>query len=137
MKMTQTSRLLKAVGIWLIILLMAIVNAGIRELLLVPVIGAELALPASGVLLTALILLIAWLSLPWLRPETSRASFAIGAVWFVLTLVFELLLGYFVSGKSWSEVLQVFDVTQGNLFALALVMTFAAPWLSAKIRRLF
>lgn len=131
----MTGLLLKAIAIWLVILFMAIVSAVIREKLLTPCIGSELALPAGGLLLSVIVFLIAFISIPLFSSTETKAYITIGIAWFVLTLSFEFLLGRFVAGKPWLEVMHVFDVRKGNLFVLALLATLIAPWLSAKARR--
>lgn len=57
---------LKALSIWLAILLLAILNGLLREAVLVPLWGPVAGLVASGLLLSVLILLVAYLALPWL-----------------------------------------------------------------------
>jgi len=126
--------LLKALAIWAALVVMAIANAGIREKLLVPVIGPGAALPVSGLLLSTIILLVAYASLPLFGRTGGGMYVLVGVVWFVLTLAFELLFGHFVSGKTWQEVMQVFDIRKGDLFVIALSATLLAPWLAAKLR---
>lgn len=128
------SILLKATGIWMVIVVGAILNGLIREKIIVPLIGFELALPLSGVLLSVLVLLISYLLIPFLKSSEAITFVAIGLFWVILTLSFEFLFGYFVIGKSWRELIQVFYVCTGNLFVLVLAITAGAPWLSAKIR---
>lgn len=128
--------LFKAVAIWLVILVMAIINAGIREKILTPTIGSGLALPTSGLLLSIIVFLIAFVSTPFFGSMESKAYITIGVAWFALTLSFEFLFGHFVTGQAWLEIVQVFDVRKGNLFVVALLATLVAPWLSAKARGL-
>ena len=56
--------ILKAIGIWLVLLVTAIGNAVFRDKWLVPAIGSGAALPVSGLLLALLILLAAFVSVP-------------------------------------------------------------------------
>lgn len=130
----MTSLLLKALVIWLVILVLAIANAVIREKLLVPAIGPELSLSVSGLLLSAIILLTVFMTIPWFSSTENKIYIVIGFSWLVLTLMFEFLFSHFVAGKPWYEIAEVFDITQGNLFVLALLTILIAPWLSAKIR---
>lgn len=48
----------KSIRIWLSFISLAIINAGIREKALTPLIGAEYSLPISGIMLIALIFLV-------------------------------------------------------------------------------
>jgi hypothetical protein len=126
----------KAALIWLLIVIMAIVNAAIREKLLAPIISSRIALPVSGMLLSVFVFLIAFLSIPFFSSTEGKSYIFIGVAWLVLTLLFEFLFGHFFVGKPWHEILQVFNIRKGDLFIVALLVTLIAPWLSAKLRGL-
>ena len=127
---------LKATGLWLLILLTAIGNGGIRQYLLEPALGPELALPLSGILLSLIIFALSWLAVPLLGRATSRNWLGIGLLWVILTLMFEYLFGYFIAGHSLQTIHGVFDLTGGNLFLLALLAAGLSPRLAAGLRGL-
>lgn len=56
--------ILKSLIIWFYFIPIAILNGGLREYVLVKTIGAEWALPVSGITLSVCIFLITWLLLP-------------------------------------------------------------------------
>ena len=126
----------KATAVWLILVIMAIGNAAIREKLLAPSLGSGLALPVSGLLLSMFIFIIAFASTPFFGFTERKQCILVGAVWFSLTLSFELLFGHFVAAKPWHEIMRVFNVRTGDLFTVALFSTLIAPWLTAKLRGL-
>ena len=128
--------ILKAIGIWLLLLFTAIGNAVFREKWLVPAIGSGAALPVSGLLLALLILLAAFVSVPVFNSSEGKIYGLVGVVWFALTLAFELFSGHFVMGKPWQEVMQVFSIRKGDLFVVALLSTLVSPWLAARMRGL-
>ena len=128
--------LIKTIGIWLILVIIAIVNAVLREKLITPMIGARNALPVSGLLLSFWILLVAYVSIPFWGFSEGKIFILVGTIWFALTLSFEFLFGHFVTGKSWQEILQVFNMLKGDLFIVVLLAALIAPWLTAKIRDL-
>jgi hypothetical protein len=132
----MVSLILKAIVLWFIIVILAIVNGAIREKLLTPAIGSEIALLLSGLLLSILILLVAFVTMPFFGSSESKTYIFIGAIWFLLTLSFEFLFGHFVVGKSWHEIIQVFNIKKGDLFTVALFASLISPWLSAKLRGL-
>jgi len=131
-----TIALLKGAVIWLLLVAVAIGNGIFRDAVLVRVSTPAVALPLSGILLSLLILLVAFLSMPLVAIRRARVYWCIGLLWVVLTLAFEFLFGHYVAGKSWSEVCQVFNVARGNLFLVALIVAGLAPWLAARARRL-
>lgn len=128
--------LLRAVGLWLVIVVAAIINGLFREWVLVPLVGPDLALPASGLLLCILVVGISIWLVSFLHTTQPRSLLLVGLFWVALTLAFELLFGHFVAGKSWQEIMLVFNVARGDLFVLVLLVTGIAPLLGAKARKL-
>ena len=86
--------ILKSLIIWLCFIPIAILNGGLREYVLAKAIGAEWALPVSGITLSVCIFLITWLLLPrMINSFTSKDGWLIGISWALLTIVFEFAAG--------------------------------------------
>lgn len=124
---------LKALAIWFAILMLAMANGFLREFVLIPRLGTPAALVLSGLLLSALILGVAYLSLPWLKPGSPIQYWLVGFGWLALTLVFEFSFGL-LQGKSWPVMLEAYSFKGGNLWPLVLAVTALAPYLAAKFR---
>jgi len=90
---------LKALVIWVGILVLAVANGVLRESVLVPEFGTSAALVLSGLLLSALIVGVAYFSLPWLNIGSPLVLCIVGVGWLVLTLAFEFSFGLW-QGKS-------------------------------------
>ena len=58
----------KAFALWLVILCGAVLNGVLREAALIPYLGKTAGLLVSGLSLSALILVVTYIALPWLRP---------------------------------------------------------------------
>ena len=56
-----------------------------------------------------------------------RAALRVGAVWLGLTIVFEFGFGRAVDGKSWSELLADYDVSEGRVWPLVLAWLSLGP----------
>ncbi|GAA3722287.1 hypothetical protein GCM10022421_33730 [Oceanisphaera sediminis] len=125
---------IKAFVLWLVILVLAIINGGLREALLMPVMSNALALPLSGILLSVLILAVACLTLPWLGRLNAAGYAAIGSGWLSLTLVFEFSFGYLIQDKSWPQLVEAYTFKDGNLWPIVLLVVASAPCVAAKIR---
>ncbi len=130
----MSSLFLKALGIWLIIVMAAMANGLFREKILASLFAAKVALALSGLLLSLLVLVVAFIFIPFLHIQQQGLYFAVGVLWVMLTLSFECLFGHFVLGKSWQEIMRVFNLRNGDLFIVVLLLTAAAPWLAAKAR---
>lgn len=124
---------LKVLVLWCVIVVLAVLNGALRDLLLVPALGSTPAYLISGLLLCTLIFLVALVALPWLGRHTSRQRLVIGMGWLFLTLVFEFSLGLF-QGKSWPEMLAAYRFHDGNLWPLVLLVTALAPWAMGRLR---
>jgi hypothetical protein len=62
----------RAVAIWLGILLLANLNGAIRELWLILTLGETAGRALSTLMLSALVLVVTWLAIGWIRPATPR-----------------------------------------------------------------
>lgn len=125
--------ILKGLAVWLGILVLAMANGVLRETVLLPWLGAPSALILSGVLLSALILAVAYASLPWLQLRQTWQRLAVGLGWLVLTLVFEFSFGLW-QGKSRAELLMPYTFKDGNLWPLVLAVTVLAPSIAARLK---
>lgn len=124
---------LKALAIWVGILVLAVANGALRESLLIPGLGTPAALVLSGLLLSALIIGVAYLSLPWLQISRPAQLGAVGLGWLALTLAFEFSFGLW-QGKSWPELLEAYTFRGGNIWPVVLAATTLAPYIAAKLR---
>ena len=114
----------------------AILNGLFREEVLIPELGSSKALLLSGIFLSLFVLVIIAVSIGIFGKHKSKEYFMIGGFWVIMTLIFELGLGFIVRGKSFEEVIQIFNVFRGNLFILVLITSFFALWITAKLRKI-
>jgi hypothetical protein len=124
--------ILKAAAIWLLILVLAVLNGGIREAVLVPGVGKPAALVFSGLLLSACIIAVAWILIPRLGRLDVAKSLQIGLLWLVLTLAFEFGFGRWIQGRPWHELLEAYAFKDGNIWPMVLVVTFFAPLVAVR-----
>ena len=129
--------IVRAVVIWFALLAVAVLNGTFRVAVLVPRLGDAAGHVVSTLMLCGLIALLSWAAIGWVHPATPAQAAAVGALWLVLTLVFEFGFGHFVAHKSWTELLADYDVLGGRIWPLVLVTTAAAPYLMGRLRGLF
>ena len=125
----------KSLTIWLVILFCAVANGALREGVLIPHLGKAPGFFLSGVLLSALILVITFLALPWRGAHRQAQLIGLGAFWLALTLVFEISFGRF-QGKPWAVILEAYTFNDGNIWPVVLLVTAAAPCVAARLRGL-
>ncbi len=129
--------ILKATLIWFGIAALAVVNGVVRENVFVPKLGMKFALPLSGITLSIIIFVVTYLSFNFLDAKQKTSCIFIGIQWGLMTLVFEFLFGHFFAHKSWSDLVQIFNIAKGDFFTLALIVTILSPYLTAKLRGIF
>jgi hypothetical protein len=129
--------ILRATAVWVLLLVMAILNGGVRERWITPRWGPRAGHIASTLMLAALILLTAWLSVRWLRLSTPADAFRVGILWSVLTLAFELIAGHYLFRRSWPSLWAEYDLRQGRIWILVPLVTLLAPLAAGYLRGLF
>lgn len=150
---------LRALAVWLLIIACEAIHGTLRTLFLAPVIGDFPARQVSVFTGIVIIFTIAWFTHRWmmvlpkaaaspsrhsreggnpasLAPITSstRTLWHIGAMWVLLTVVFEVTLGLLL-GLSWQRILEDYDLRNGGLMLFGLMAMFATPWVVARIRK--
>ncbi|TKB07626.1 hypothetical protein [Desulforhopalus sp. IMCC35007] len=128
--------ILKALGIWVLMAIAAIVNGGLRDRVIAKVIGDHIALPLSGVSLSIIILIIVYFTIAAFGTISATTYRMIGLYWLMITVIVEFGFGHYIGGRPWSELFQVLNITTGNLFLLVLIVTTLSPWLVAKLKGL-
>ncbi len=125
--------ILKALAIWLLILMLAILNGLFREYVLLDLLSIVPGMILSGIILSSLIYATTYLLLPWLNTRAPTRLIAVGIGWLLLTLIFEFSFGL-LQGKPLDDILAAYRFTDGNIWPLVLLVTALSPWLAARIR---
>lgn len=126
----------KSIAIWIVLVIMAILNGLLRDLLLSPLLGNSISLFLSGLTLSTLVFLVSYLSVRFIGVTRLQHCILIGFFWVLLTLSFEYLFAHYVVGKSWQDINQIFNLEKGDLFIVVLIITALSPWFAAKLRKL-
>jgi hypothetical protein len=124
----------RAIAVWAFLLMLAVLNGGVRDTWLSPWLGDTLGRALSTVLLCALIILATWWTIGWIRPVTTRKALSVGVLWLALTLAFEFGVGHYGFGKAWSELLADYDLRHGRIWVAVLVVTLLAPLWTVRVR---
>ncbi|MBS3817476.1 MAG: hypothetical protein KGY76_07950 [Candidatus Thermoplasmatota archaeon] len=124
---------LYAIGVWGLLVFMAILNAGLREGVISPALGDQAGHVLSSIILSAIIFLITYLFLKYVDLDyTNQDLLLVGALWLALTVSFEFLFGHFVMGNSWDTLLSDYNVFKGRVWVLVLITTFVSPMLAER-----
>lgn len=120
---------------WLGMMVLAVLNGGLRDVLYKPHVGELAAHQISTVSLLIVFFGYFWL-LDTSRPVvSSKQAWTIGTTWLVLTLAFETILGHFIIGQPWSRLLQDYDIFAGRVWILIPLWTLVGPYVMLRLRR--
>lgn len=123
-------------AVWWVLLVAAFANGVAREAWLVPATGNGWGHAISSLMLCAAILLLAWLTVPWIHPDTAGNAVRIGAMWLALTLLFEFGAGHYLFRTPWHALLADYNLFAGRIWILVLITTACAPLVTAWGRHL-
>jgi len=126
---------LRAMAVLALIVVAEIVNGTVRTLLITPWVGDFTARQICTVTGCALILLIALRFSSWLKASTAVQRWAVGLIWMVLMLAFELSVGRLVVRASWVQLMADYDLVHGGLLGLGMLWLLCAPTLAAFLIR--
>lgn len=121
-------------AIWLLLILAEIVHGILRAIVLVPIVG-EFRSNQIGVFTgSAIILAIAYFTIRWIGAKRRNELLLVGLIWLVLTVAFEVLFGRLVVGLSWERIASDYNVLNGGLMPLGLMVLFFGPMIALKLR---
>jgi len=123
----------RAILAWLAVLVLAVLNGALRQLMLLPAFGKPFGYVLSGLLLCAFVVLVAVALGRWMFISSARRALAAGALWLGLTLIFEFGVGI-VQGLSWPEMLAPYTFKDGNIWPVVLAVVFVAPYVGWRCR---
>jgi hypothetical protein len=127
--------LIRYVLAWFPMLLIAIGNGALRQLVFakaMPELRAHQLSTAIGLVLIGLFI---WAVIRIWPPSSARQALSIGIVWLALTVAFEFVFGRFVMHHPWSRLLNDYNLFEGRLWAVFLIWLTIAPYVFFRIRR--
>jgi hypothetical protein len=126
--------LIKYACAWIGLVFLAILNAAVRNSLFLPRFGEQTAHQISTLLFLILIWLYVWILASKWKITSAKLALRIGMLWFILTIAFEFLFGYYVMNNPWSALLHDYNLLAGRLWSLIPVFTAFAPYLCYRLR---
>lgn len=126
--------ILSALGLWLLLLVVAVIAGALRESLLTPRFGGQAA-HVIGTLVVAVVMAAIIVVYARRCPPLSLADrWLIGFFWLVLTVGFEFLFGHYVAGQPWEVLLADYNLLAGRLWVLILATLLLTPVIAGQAR---
>jgi hypothetical protein len=118
---------------WLPMILIAFLNATLRELVLNKYFQPLTSHQINTLTLSILCAIYIWTVYPFLKITNKNQALIMGGLWVILTVLFEFSLGLSL-GKSWSTLLEQYKITSGQVWILFLFVLSILPYIYYKIR---
>ena len=114
-------------GVWVLMAVLAVLNGIFREIVLIPRIGSYPGHVLSTGLLVLAILAVSALFFGWVPIRYTQVQLVLmGAVWVVMTVGFEFLVGY-AEGTPVSVTLGQYNVLAGQVWIAVPIALLVAP----------
>jgi hypothetical protein len=126
--------ILKGIIVWLVFIAAESLNGTVRILWLVPSFGDIWAHQISFITGSFLVLTIATLFVRWLQASRVSQLLGVGVLWLLLTVAFEIVLGRFILAYSWEQIAADYNLLQGGLMPIGLVLLTLSPLIAGKIQ---
>ena len=114
--------------LWFPMLVIAIINGGIREFVFKKFLGDLAAHQLSTLSLILFFAIYIRFVIMRFPPPSASMALLIGLVWVLMTLCFEFGFGRF-RGNSWDTLLQDYNLARGRLWVLIPLWVLIAPYL--------
>jgi hypothetical protein len=126
--------LVRAIAVWLLLIVAEILHGIVRGLVLVPRVG-EFRSSQIGVFTGSIIILVlTWLFIRWIGAFRPAQLVAVGVLWLCLTLAFEFLFGHFVVGASWERLAADYNLLEGGVLPIGMAVLTLAPLIAGRWR---
>lgn len=129
--------LVRVLTVWLILMAVETLNGTFREYLLVSSLGKELARQVSLTIALTSIFAISVATVRWIGTRSRPHLLAVGLIWSLLTLGFELTLIAATSSDWKSDISRDYDVRVGGYMVFGLAFMLFAPWIASVLRASF
>lgn len=125
---------LKQFLFWLPMIVLAFINAALREIVPIKFFDDLRAHQLSTITLIVLCLIYVGIVFRYLTIQSSRQALLIGFVWMLLTVVFEFSLGL-TMGSSWIEMLLNYHLMAGRIWPVFLSSLLLMPYIFYNLKK--
>ena len=127
---------LRALIVWLLIMLLESIHGTLRTLYLEPWLGSFRARQISVFTGCVIILAVTFIFVRWMNANSGAALIGVGALWVILTLIFEFAVVGSMLGLSWNRMTEDYELSRGGLMIFGLLFMLFAPYIAARLRRI-
>ena len=122
------------IGTWFLFMILAIINAIIRNEGYKPLIGDLRAHQLSTFTFIILIFVVTYFVLKFSNLQISdKEAILLGFLWLMMTITFEFIAGHFIFGNPWEKLIADYNILQGRIWILVLFTILFSPYITNKL----
>jgi len=122
------------IGTWFLFMILAIINAIIRNEGYKPLIGDLRAHQLSTFTFIILIFVVTYFVLKFSNLQISdKEAILLGFLWLIMTITFEFIAGHFIFGNPWEKLIADYNILQGRIWILVLFTILFSPYITNKL----
>lgn len=126
------------IGTWFLFMVLAIINAIVREGIFSSFLNELRAHQLSTLTLMTIFFIVTYLVLRFSNIHlSSEQAFIMGVIWLILTICFEFLAGHYAFGNSWDKLIADYNILKGRIWILIPLTTLLSPVFANKIIKMF
>lgn len=126
---------LKAILVWLLLAVLAVINGITRVYVILPSTDETTAHVISTLLYLIMQFITIYYFIKKIKLSELKTVFVIGLFWLILTILFEFIFGHYVMNHPWEKLLADYNIFAGRLWILVLLNVLLAPFLAFKIQK--
>ena len=119
--------------IWFMLAFLAVLNGAFRIYAIIPNTGEYTGHILSSFIFSAVIIFVAFVFVKKKKIKESKMQIRIGLTWLLMTITFEFLFGHFVMNNTWEKLFHDYNLMEGRVWILVLVVTFFSPLIAGII----
>jgi hypothetical protein len=121
-------------GTWFLLMILAIINAIVREGIFTSFLNELRAHQLSTFTLMIFILTGTYLILHFSGIHLSdQQALFMGCIWVLMTIIFEFVAGHYLFGNSWDKLISDYNILKGRIWILILITSLISPYLANRI----
>lgn len=130
----ESKYIIVMIGTWFLFMILAIINAIIRNEGYKPLIGDLRAHQLSTFTFIILIFVVTYFVLKFSNLQISdKEAILLGFLWLMMTITFEFIAGHFIFGNPWEKLIADYNILQGRIWILVLFTILFSPYITNKL----
>jgi hypothetical protein len=126
--------LTKYVLVWIPMLVIAVANGALRQLIFAKVMSELRAHQLSTLIGSLFMGIFIWLIVHIWPPSSGHQALLVGLIWLGLTVAFEFFMGLVLQHRPLAQVLDQYNLFAGRVWVLFLTWITLAPWLFFRLQ---